>query len=305
LASDREGGSSPVSMAGKTCLITGATAGIGEVAAREIAGLGARLIIVGRDRSRCQTSIERIRAAHPQSRVEAMVADLGSRDGVVELAREFLRHHDRLDVLVNNAGAIFYERGLNRDGIEQTLALNHLAYFGLTCLLSGMLTQSAPSRIVNVASGAHWLGRFDFDDPGMERNWSGYGAYARSKLANILFTRELARRLAGTGVTANSLHPGNVATRFGSNNANWRGWVTRLFLRLFGVSSATGARTVVHLASSPEVEGVTGRYFYRCAEGDLSPAAQDDKAAVRLWEISENLTGLRLGSAVADPVGLR
>ncbi len=280
-------------MGGKICLITGATSGIGEVAAREIAGLGAHVVLVGREPSRCRAAVERIRARYPSALVEALAAELGNRDGWTTLAREFLERHDRLDVLVNNAGAVFYDRRLNRDGLERTLALNHLAYFGLTCLLAETLRKSAPSRVVNVASGAHWRGRLAFDDLGMETSWNGYRAYAQSKLANILFTRELARRLAGTGVTANSLHPGNVSTRFASNNASWMGWLTVLFLKCFGVGPADGARTIVYLASSPEVEGMTGRYFYQCQDGDLSPAAQDDQAALRLWEVSEALTGLR------------
>lgn len=285
-------------MTGKTCLITGATSGIGEASARALAGMGARVVLAGRDPSRCEATAARIRGRHPSAVVETLAADLGHRKGWTGLAADFLSRHDRLDVLVNNAGAVFFERELNGDGIERTFALNHLSYFGLTCLLAGALMESVPSRVVNVASGAHWRGRMDFEDLGMEARWSGYRAYAQSKLANILFTRELARRLAGTGVTANSLHPGNVSTRFGSNNRNPMGWATWAFLKCFGITSEAAARTVVHLAASPEVEGVTGRYYSRCREGHLSPAAQDDGAARRLWEISETLAGVGLSPAM-------
>lgn len=284
-------------MTGKTCLITGATSGIGEASARALAGMGARVVLAGRDPSRCEATAARIRARHPSAVVEALVADLGHRKGWTGLAAEFLARHDRLDVLVNNAGAVFFERELNGDGIERTFALNHLSYFGLTCLLAGALMKGTPSRVVNVASGAHWRGRMHFEDLGLDANWGGYRAYAQSKLANILFTSELAGRLAGSGVTANSLHPGNVRTRFGSNNRTPMGWVTVAFLKCFGVDSDEAARTVVHLAASPEVEGVTGRYFHRCREWHLSRAAQDDGAARRLWEISETLTGVRLPPA--------
>lgn len=285
-------------MAGKICLITGATSGIGEAAARALAGMGARVVLAGRDPSRCEATAARIRARHPSAVVETLVADLGHRKGWTGLAAEFLARHDRLDVLVNNAGAVFFERELNGDGIERTFALNHLSYFGLTCLLAGALRESGPSRVVNVASGAHWRGRMDFGDLGMEARWSGYRAYAQSKLANILFTRELARRLAGTGVTTNALHPGNVSTRFGSNNRTPMGWATVAFLKFFGITSEAAARTVVHLAASPEVESVTGRYYYQCRERHLSPAAQDDGAARRLWEISETLAGVGLSPAM-------
>jgi NAD(P)-dependent dehydrogenase (short-subunit alcohol dehydrogenase family) len=202
-----------------------------------------------------------------------------------ELARE-----PRIDVLINNAGALFNKRQETADGLEMTFALNHMAYFVLTQGLSARLTASAPARIVSTASAAHQGARLDFDDLQGARSFSVMGAYGRSKLCNILFTRELARRLAGTGVTANCLHPGVVATRFGSEAGGLLGLMMPLVRRL-SISPARGAETIVHLAASPEVEGVSGLYFAKCAPATPSAAARDDAAAARLWEASERLAG--------------
>lgn len=277
------------SLQGKTCLITGVTQGIGRVAAREIARLGPNMVLVARDRRRGAEVVEEVKAAgSPQ--VELIVADLSSQAEVRRAAAEFLARHDRLHILVNNAGAVFGERKLSADGLEMTFALNHLGYFLLTQELLDVLKASAPARIVNVASDAHSRARLDFDDLQCEKSYGqgGFQAYGRSKLANILFTRELAQRLQGTGVTANSLHPGVVATGFGSDGGallRFGLWLSRPFFR----TPEEGAKTTIHLAISPEVEGVTGKYFANSRETRPRPHALDDAAAKRLWQVSEDL----------------
>ena len=302
------------SMGDKTCLVTGATAGIGAVTARELARRGARVVIVGRNRERYAATTEAIRRDTGNSSVEFLVADLSSQAEIRRLAGEFQGRHQRLDVLVNNAGALFAQRRESVDGNEMTLALNHLAYFLLTNLLLDTLKASAPARVVNVSSRAHMdVPALDFKDlqarAGARTFW-GYGEsriagllyslflparhpaflqYARSKLANLLFTYELARRLAGTGVTANALHPGFVASQFMAGNGAL-GWFMRRWAGLFGISAEKGAQTSVYLATSPEMEGVTGKYFTRRKEAVSSPASLDEAAARRLWQISEELT---------------
>jgi NAD(P)-dependent dehydrogenase (short-subunit alcohol dehydrogenase family) len=304
-------------MAGKTCLVTGATAGIGEVTARELARRGARVVIVGRSQQRCEATVEAIRLRTGNPAVEFLRADLSSQAEVRRLAQEFLQRHRRLDVLVNNAGALFARSQESVDGIEMTFALNHLAYFLLTGLLLDTLRASAPARIVNVSSRAHEdVQGLDFDDlqarSGARSFW-GYGGsrfggllftlfapmrhpaflqYARSKLANLLFTCELARRLEGTGVTVNALHPGFVASRFSAGHGAF-GWLMRRWAGLFAIGVEEGAQTSVYLATSPEVEGVTGRYFVKCKAVPSSPASLDQEAARRLWQVSEELTGWR------------
>ena len=306
------------SMAGKVCLVTGATAGIGQVTARELAQRGAVVVIVGRDRARCERTVEAIRRQTGNPAIESLRADLSSQAEVRRLAAEFLERYDRLDVLVNNAGALFARRQESADGIEMTLALNHLAYFLLTNLLLDRLKASAPARVVNVSSHAHeMVAGFDFDDPQGRKNagrfW-GYGQsrlgglaftlfapmrhpallqYARSKLANLLFTYELARRLEGTGVTVNSLHPGFVASSFMAGNGAL-GWFMRRWVGLFGTSVEEGAKTSVYLATSPEVAGTTGRYFARQKAIESSLASRDEESARRLWALSEELTVTRL-----------
>jgi retinol dehydrogenase-12 len=304
------------SMVGKTCLVTGATAGIGEVTARELARRGARLVIVGRSQERCAATAGAIQQATGNPSVEFLVADLSSQAEIRRLAREFLERHRRLDVLINNAGALFAHRQESVDGIEMTLALNHLGYFLLTNLLLDTLKASAPARIVNVSSHAHTdVKGLDFDDLqtlARARKFWGYGQsefasllftlfapmrhpaflqYARSKLANLLFTYELARRLEGTGVTVNALHPGFVASRFMAGNGAL-GWFLRRWAGLFGISAEEGAQTSVYLATSPEVEGVTGKYFAKHKAVASSPASRDEAAARRLWQLSEELTQL-------------
>lgn len=278
-------------MHGKTCLVTGATSGIGLVTARELAGRGARVILVGRDPARCAAAIAQVQAGTGSREVETLLADLSSQEQVRDLARQVRKRYSRLDVLVNNAGGIWLKRQLTVDGLEMTFAVNHLAYFLLTHLLLDVLKASAPARVVNVASRAHEDASLDFDDLQSKRRYDGWQAYCRSKLANVLFTYELARRLGGSGVTANALHPGWVATGFAGNNG-WRGRLWQLAGRLFALNPERGARTIVYLATSPEVERVNGRYFVRERAVPSSPASYDEAATWRLWDLSLELTGL-------------
>lgn len=283
--------SNPLPMAGKTCLITGATRGIGRVAAVELARQGADVVLVGRDPARAEAAAAEARAVASGGQVSTLVADLSLMSEVRRLAAAFKASHGRLDVLVNNAGAIFERREVTPEGFEKTFALNHLAYFLLTRELGELLVASAPARIVNVASRAHRAGRLDFADLQRTRGYTAWKAYAGSKLANILFTRELARRLAGTGVTANALHPGLVATNFGHDRFGLISLVLR-FARPMMIGEAEGAATTLHLATSPAVADVTGAYFADCAATRLEPQALDDGAARRLWDETERLLGL-------------
>ena len=303
-------------MTGKICMVTGATAGIGLITARELARLGATVIVVGRNRDRSSRVAEAIRRETGNSSVDFLCADLSSQAEVRGLAQAFLARHNCLHVLVNNAGALFALRRESVDGIEMTLALNHLGPFLLTTMLFDALKAAAPARIVNVASSAHEdVERFDFDDPqASRRRWFGrypesepasifytlaipwahpaFLQYARTKFANVLFTAELARRLAGTGVTANALHPGLVASNFSAGNGAY-GWFMRRFMRLRGISVEAGATTSIYLATSPEIAAVSGRYFVNKQIAPCADAARDPVAAERLWRISEQLTRSR------------
>ncbi|MBF6593324.1 MAG: SDR family oxidoreductase [Thermaceae bacterium] len=279
-------------MNGKTVLITGATNGIGKATATELAGLGATVVITGRDRARGHAVLEEIRSKTGNSKLDLLVADLSSQAEVRRLAAEFKAKYPRLNVLINNAGGFFDTRQTNVDGLEYTFAFNHLAYFLLTNLLLDTLKVSAPSRIVNVSSAAQSSGRLNFDDLQAEKRYSGMAAYNNSKLANVLFTYELARRLQGSGVTVNALHPGVVNTGFGDNsqNALIRGLLW-LFKR-FSLSPERGAETSVYLASSPQVEGVTGKYFDNKQAKSSNPLSYNEAEQKRLWDISAALTGL-------------
>jgi len=279
-------------MRGKTCVITGATSGIGLSAAVALAERGADVVLVGRDQARGQAALARVRSAAPSVRATLHYADLLRQAEIRRLGAELLAAYPRIDVLVNNAGALFRDRGGTEDGLERTFALNHMAYFLLSELLRDRLAASAPARVVSVASRAHQQASgLDFDDLNLERHYSGWTAYCRSKLANILFTRALARRLAGTGVTANCLHPGFVASRFGDNNRGLFRLGLGIGKRLFAISEARGAETIVHLASDPGVAATSCGYFADSKPATPSPAAQDDRAAERLWEISAKLAG--------------
>jgi NAD(P)-dependent dehydrogenase (short-subunit alcohol dehydrogenase family) len=278
-------------MDGRTCLVTGATNGIGKVAARELLRLGAEVLLVARDPARGQATLAELEAAGP-GRASLLVADLGVQAQVRRLAAEVLERAPRLHVLLNNAGAIHMQRAVTADGLEATFAVNHLGAFLLTRLLEGRLRESAPARVVNVASAAHQgVAGLSWDDLMGERQYAGFQAYAQSKLANILFTAELARRLDGSGVTANALHPGVVRTGFGHNTRGWLRWGVKLAGPLF-LSPERGADTAVWLCASPEVAGVSGGYFARRRPARRSAAARDAVAAKRLWEVSERLTGL-------------
>jgi NAD(P)-dependent dehydrogenase (short-subunit alcohol dehydrogenase family) len=282
----------PESMAGKTVLITGGTGGIGKATAIGLARLGARVGITGRDQARAEAAAADIRAATGSPAVDAYAADLSSQAEVRRLARQVLDAYPRLDVLVNNVGGFWEHRHVTADGLEHTFALNHLAPFLLTNLLWDRLIASAPARVVTVSSGAQSMGRIDFEDLQGERNWSGQRAYNQSKLANVMFTYELARRLDGADVTATVLHPGVVRTAFGAEDpARWH----RVFLPLVRPllkSPARGAETPIHLASSPDVAGVTGRYFANRKPKTSNKASYETGAQARLWQVSADLVGL-------------
>ena len=278
-------------MKDKICLITGATSGIGKAAALQLSQLGATVVMVGRNPQRTAAALQEIRQQSSNDQVESMLADLSSQEEIRQLAENFKARYQRLDVLINNAGALMLSRQQTVDGIEMTFALNHLNYFLLTNLLLDTLKSSGPARIINVSSDSHQGALLDFEDLQLERNYGGYKAYGRSKLANLLFTYELARRLQGSGVTVSALHPGLVATKFLANNGI-RGRVYNLFVRLVGRSAARGARTITYLASSPDVEGVSGKYFVEDGPVQSSPASYDEDAALQLWQSSEELTGL-------------
>ncbi|MBU0512904.1 MAG: SDR family oxidoreductase [Chloroflexi bacterium] len=288
------------SMNGKICLVTGATSGIGEVTARALAQMGATVIAVGRDPQRGAATLDRIKKAAPNAQVEFMLADLSSQAQVRQLAQKFKRKYSRLDVLVNNAGAWITTRQRSVDGIEMTFALNHLGYFLLANLLLDTLKTSAPARIINVSSYGHEAGRMNFEDLQFRQRYNGMQAYRQSKLANILFTYELARRLAGTGVTVNVLNPGLVATNFGLNNFGLNdGWLKSLLRRayaLVAISPEQGAQTAIYLSASPEVEGVTGKYFVKEKAVPSSPESYDKEAVLQLWQVSAELTGLSLSN---------
>jgi NAD(P)-dependent dehydrogenase (short-subunit alcohol dehydrogenase family) len=282
---------------GKTCLVTGATSGIGQETAIGLASEGAHVVIAGRDPARAYAAREDVVRNSGNDRVDTLLADLSSLAGVRKLADAFLSNHGALHVLVNNAGIVNLRREVTEDGFEATFAVNHLAYFLLTRLLETRLRQSAPARVVNVASDAHRFGRLDLGDLQSERGYGGIPllssmrVYGTSKLANILFTRELARRLAGSGVTANCVHPGPVATRLGTNNGT-AGRVVTALLRPFFLTPAQGAETSIFVASAPVLEGVSGAYFAKKRQLAPSAAARDDDTARALWEASSRLVGL-------------
>jgi NAD(P)-dependent dehydrogenase (short-subunit alcohol dehydrogenase family) len=281
----------PLELAGRTVVLTGATAGIGKAAALALARRGARLVLVCRSAERGRAVLEQVRTAGRGAASELLGMDLASLASVRIGAAELLRRHDRLHVLINNAGVWPPRRQLSADGFELTFAVNHLAPFLLTRLLLPALRAGEPARIVNVASEAHRRGRLRWDDLQLERRWSGGAAYAQSKLANILFTRELARRLEGSGVVANSVHPGFISSELGRQLSSPVRWA----FRLFGGKPEDGARGPVRLAASADLAGVNGRYFDRTREATPSRAALDDAAAARLWEISEQLTAGHAG----------
>ena len=285
-------------MAGRTVLITGGTGGIGRATAVGLASLGARVGITGRDRVRAEAAAAAIAKEAGNPAVDVFVADLSSQAEVRRMAAEVLASYPRLDVLVNNVGGFWSHRHLTADGLERTFALNHLAPFLLTSLLLERLRSSAPARIVTVASAAQGMGNVDFDDLMGERTYSGQRAYNQSKLANVMFTYELARRLDGTGVTATVVHPGMTNTAFSAEDPS------RLFAPLVAVmrpfmrTPAKGAETPIYLASSPEATGITGKYFADRAAKESNKASYDRATTGRLWDVSADLVGL--GAAAAS-----
>jgi len=290
-------------MKGKVVVITGATSGIGKVAAENLARMGARIIQIARDRHRGEAALKSLRACAPGVEHTVHYADLSRLSEMKRVAAEIAGAEARIDVLINNAGALFGSRQVTEDGLERTFALNHLSYFVVTQGLLERLVASVPARIVNTASDAHEPATLDFDDLQSEKAYRGsfwqalrYGGpgfkvYGRSKLCNILFTRELARRLDGTGVTANCLHPGFVATRFGDQSGGLISFGVGVAKR-FALTPNQGAETLVYLASSPEVAGATGRYFHKCRPINPSRAAQGDATAQRLWDETAKIAGL-------------
>ncbi len=280
-------------MDGKVVLITGATNGIGKVTALELAKKGATVVIVGRSPAKTQATVDEIKQASGNPSVSSLVADLSSMVEVRKLADEFLQQNSRLDVLINNAGAYFSTRQVSVDGYEMTFALNHLSYFLLTNLLLDLLKASAPSRIVNVASDAHNGAKLNFDDLQNTKSYGGMGfsVYGQSKLENILFTYELARRLVGANVTVNAVHPGGVATGFGMNNGGVMKLAMKVFHR-FALTPEQGADTIIYLASSPDVVGITGKYWEKRKAINSSAVSYDEADQKRLWEISAQMVGL-------------
>ncbi len=275
----------------KVCVVTGATSGIGLVTAQALARDGATVIVVARNPERGAATIRRLQQETGNSAVELLIADLSVQAQVRQLANEVQRRFAHLDVLINNAGALFGQRQMTAEGIEMTFALNHLAYFLLTNLLLDRLKASASARIVNVSSEAHRGARLDFADVQGQHRYRGWRAYAQSKLANILFTYELARRLEGMSIVTNALHPGFVATNFGRNNRSITAALWRI-LQLAAISPEQGAETIIYLASSAEVKDSTGKYFVKNKAVRSSEASYDRAAAERLWQMSAELTGL-------------
>jgi NAD(P)-dependent dehydrogenase (short-subunit alcohol dehydrogenase family) len=274
-------------MKGKTVIITGATSGIGEVAAIRLAEQGARIVFTARDKARAGETMTKLRQAGPGADHAVHMADL-SRLSEMKRVGAILAQEPQIDVLVNNAGALFNKRQETADGLEMTFALNHMGYFVITNLLLNKLKPGA--RIVTVASNAHRGAKLKFDDLQSTRGYIGFPVYSKSKLANILFNRELARRTP-EGVTANALHPGFVATRFGDNSGGLMRTVLKVAKPIGAISPEEGAKTIIYLASSPEVAGVTGEYFFECKPTTPTAEARNDADAKRLWEMSEAIAG--------------
>ena len=282
---------SSVNMTGKICLITGGNSGIGKATALGLAKMGATVVIVSRNKEKGETAVTDIIAKSGNKNVELIQADMSSQNSIHKLAEDLKARHEKLHLLINNAGVYLTKRTTTENGLESTFAVNHLGPFLLTSLLLDILKASAPSRIVNVTSDAHNGAKINFEDLQGEKRFSGWQAYGQSKLAMILFTHELAKKLEGTGVTANSAHPGVVRTNFAKNN----GGLVMLgfrFLGIFFISPDSSAKRILYVATSPSLEGVTGKYFTRMHEVRSSPESYDDDAARRLWLVSEQLAKL-------------
>jgi NAD(P)-dependent dehydrogenase (short-subunit alcohol dehydrogenase family) len=280
-------------MNGKICLVTGATNGIGKATAQALAQMGATVVIVGRNPAKCAAVVSEIKHISGNDAVEALIADLSIMAEVQQVADQFKAKYQKLHVLVNNAGGAFGKRQVTSEGFEKTFALNHLNYFLLTSLLLDTLKASAPARIVNVSSDSHKGAHLDFDDLQSEKGNFVFNAYGRSKLANVLFSYELARRLSGTGVTCNVLHPGLVRTGFASNMGAVPSAVIGFFMRFVGLTPEQGAQTSIYLATSPDVENVTGKYWEKSKEAPSDPATYDEATWTRLWEVSDKMVAAR------------
>ena len=277
-------------MSGKVCLITGATSGIGKIAATALAAQGAEVVITGRNLQKTRDTVEQIKSETGSQSVQYLTADFSDLAQVRDLAASFKVRYSQLDVLLNNAGTFFNIRVGTSYGVEMTFLVNHLAPFLLTNLLLDVIQPSAPARIINVSSDAHNFGTMDFDDLGFKHGFFGIKAYARSKLANLFFTYELARRLDGKGVTVNAVHPGAVATDIWKTNFSIFGPALKYVMSFLALNPQQGADTLIYLASSPDVAGMTGEYFFEREVMPSSPVSHDENQAHKLWEISEKLT---------------
>tara|TARA_Y100000782_G_scaffold80667_1_gene87141 strand:+ start:56 stop:901 length:846 start_codon:yes stop_codon:yes gene_type:complete len=275
-------------MNGKICLVTGATDGIGKVSARVLAEMGAKVIIVGRNPEKSAAVLTELKSSSGNENIDLLMADLAVMQEVRDLAEQVTNSYDRLDVLLNNAGGYFAKRELTSDGLEMTFALNHLSYFLLTNELMGLLKASVPARIVNVSSDAHYGVDMEFENLNSDQDYKAWKAYQKSKLANVLFTYELLKKVP-ENITVNCLHPGFVATNFGHNNGGFIGPVLKIAQRISAINPEEGAETSIFLCSSPEVKGVTGKYFFKCKPKTSSQESRNKDTGKRLWQISSDL----------------
>jgi NAD(P)-dependent dehydrogenase (short-subunit alcohol dehydrogenase family) len=285
-------GNDSVSMNGKICMVTGATDGLGQQTARVLLEKGATVVAIGRNPQKIEQTLHELKQKTGSDRLEFLQADFANPEQIRQLAARFQAQYDRLDVLINNAGTVNMSRQETQDGLEMMFAVNHLGYFLLTMLLLDTLKASVPSRIINVASDAHGSAALNSADLQSEHDFSGLKVYGRSKLANIYFTYELARRLEGSGVTVNVLHPGFVATNLGADNMPVIGGLIKRIINLSAKDVSKGVETIVYLATSPEVEGVNGKYFVDCQPKSSSPVSYDETAAQQLWAVSAEMVGL-------------
>jgi len=275
-------------MNGKVCLVTGATDGIGKVSARVLAEKGAKVIIVGRNPEKSATVLAELKSSSGNENIDLLMADLAVMQEVRDLAEQVISHYDRLDILLNNAGGYFAKHELTSDGLERTFALNHMSYFLLTNKLMELLKSSAPARIVNVSSDAHYGIDMEFENLNGEQEYKAWKAYQKSKLANVLFTYELLKKVPAD-ITVNCLHPGFVATNFGHNNGGFFGPVLKIAQRISAIDPEEGAKTSIFLCSAPEVKGVSGKYFYKCQPNTSSRESRNMDTGKRLWQISSDI----------------
>ena len=275
-------------MNGKICLVTGATDGIGKVSARVLAEMGAKVIIVGRNPEKSAAVLTELKSISGNENIDLLMADLAVMQEVRDLAEQVISRYDRLDVLLNNAGGYFAKHEITSDGLEMTFALNHMSYFLLTNKLMELLKYSAPARIVNVSSDAHYGVDMEFENLNGEQEYKAWKAYQKSKLANVLFTYELLKKVPGN-ITVNCLHPGFVATNFGHNNGGFFGPVLKIAQRISAINPEEGAKTSIFLCSAPEVNGVSGKYFYKCQPKTSSRESRNMDTGKRLWQISSDI----------------